>query len=144
MHRFVQQARRATPLLKRGYATETKAAESVPAETFNTSAFRTTAIVAAVGFVWFNVDQSIRNAGNKNVMTKWIEGLMTPSAENDKTNEAFAVKAQKLADYRLVYQEAQRAPITRARYPESFERSSPRALSAGVNADVSNVQVRTD
>ncbi|ORX55075.1 hypothetical protein DM01DRAFT_257652, partial [Hesseltinella vesiculosa] len=110
---------------------------------FNTSAWKATAVIVGASIVWYNVDQSIRNAGNKNVITKWIEGVMTPSDENDKMNQVFADNAQKLAEYRLVYQEAQRAPIHRMRYPESLERSSARALTTGGNVDVSDVKVNT-
>ncbi|CAO3583420.1 unnamed protein product [Absidia cylindrospora] len=69
---------------------------------------------------------------------------MTPSDENNKINESFYSNSQNLADYRLIYQEAQRAPIQRMRYPESFERSSPRALTAGAQMDLSDVKVRSD
>ncbi|KAI8096260.1 uncharacterized protein BX664DRAFT_323486 [Halteromyces radiatus] len=148
MQRFVHQARRLTPALQssRGYASQaTKSAgEQVPGETFATSAWKKTAIVVAIGAVWYNVDQSISNAGNKNIITKWVETAMTSSEENDKINASFYNHSQTLADYRLIYQDAQRAPVYRMRYPESFERCSPRALTAGAQADLSDVKIRSD
>ncbi|CAO3597044.1 unnamed protein product [Absidia cylindrospora] len=149
MQRFVHQARRLTPsvhTLNRGYASQAskKAGEEFPAETFGTSAWKKTAIVVALGAVWYNVDQSLAKSGNKNIVTKWVEFVMTPSDENNDINESFYSHSQNLADYRLVYQEAQRAPIHRMRYPESFERASPRALTAGSQMDLSDVKIRSD
>ncbi|CAO3651367.1 unnamed protein product [Cunninghamella echinulata] len=149
MQQFVNRASRlgsSVKTMKRTYASEASksAGEEFPAETFGTSAWRNTAIVVALGAVWYNVDESISNAGNKNVITKWIENLMTPSDENDKINEGYLNNSNKLAEYRLIYQEAQRPPIYRMRYPESFDRASPRALTAGNQADLSDLKIRND
>ncbi|KAI8330064.1 hypothetical protein BC941DRAFT_441413 [Chlamydoabsidia padenii] len=141
MHRFASQARRLT----RGYATvKQTTAEEFPAETFATSAWKKAAAVVALGAVVYNVDQSMAKSGSKNVITQWVELVMTPTEKNNQVNEAFYTNSQNMADYRLVYQEAQRAPIHRMRYPESFERASPRALTAGAQMDLSDVKVRSD
>ncbi|ORZ13135.1 hypothetical protein BCR42DRAFT_419261 [Absidia repens] len=109
MHRFSQQAcqlTRPVNTLSRRYTSQTSknAGEVYPAESFSTSAWKKTAIVFAIGSVWYNVDQSIANAGNKNVFTKWVEYCMTPSDENNKINESFYSNSQSLTDYRLIYQ----------------------------------------
>ncbi|SAM03029.1 hypothetical protein [Absidia glauca] len=123
MNRFASQARRLTT--SRGYATATKSTEDFPAETFATSAWKKAAAVVALGAVWYNVDQSMTASGTKNVVTKWVESVMTPSEENNAVNEAFYTNSQNMADYR------------------SFERASPRALTAGTQMDLSDVKVRS-
>ena len=47
-------------------------------------------------------------------------------------------------NFRLISQDAQRPPIYRMRYPESFERASARGLTAGSQADLSDLKVRSD
>ncbi|KAF7730715.1 hypothetical protein EC973_001664 [Apophysomyces ossiformis] len=128
---------------RRGYASNANTQE-FPAETFG-KFWRNVALVAAAGVVWFKVDEHITGAGEqKHPFTKWIEAVMTPSEENDRLTAVTLDAAGKIADYRLVTQEAQRAPIYRIRNPESFERASPRALSAGLQADLSDLKIRSD
>ncbi|CAO3640303.1 unnamed protein product [Cunninghamella blakesleeana] len=69
---------------------------------------------------------------------------MTQSQEKDEISAKFLENSNRLAEYRLIYQDAQRAPIYRMRYPEAFERRSPRALVAGNNCDISDVKIRND
>ncbi|KAJ8663040.1 hypothetical protein O0I10_001217 [Lichtheimia ornata] len=128
-------------IARRTYATK-QAGESFPEESFNSSIWRNTVIAVAAGALWLRFDNSSED--NKHLFTKWIEGLMTSSEKMDSlSNEALA-QAEKLAEYRLIAQDAQRAPIYRMRYPEGFERASPRGLIAGQQADLSDLKVRTD
>ncbi|CAO3636152.1 unnamed protein product [Cunninghamella echinulata] len=80
----------------------------------------------------------------KHPITRWIEYHMTQSQEKDQIAAEFLENSNRLAEYRLLYQEAQRPPIYRMRYPEAFERRSPRALVTGNNCDVSDVNIRKD
>ncbi|KAG0166366.1 hypothetical protein DFQ28_008291 [Apophysomyces sp. BC1034] len=132
-----------TPTLKRGYASDVEQT-LILGKAFG-KLWRNVALVAAAGVVWFKVDEHITSSGEqKHPFTKWIESGMTSSDENDRVAAETLVAAGKIADYRLITQDAQRAPIYRMRYPESFERASPRALSAGLHADLSDLKVRSD
>ncbi|ORX61989.1 SelR-domain-containing protein [Hesseltinella vesiculosa] len=113
-----------------------------PEENFSTNAWRNFLIVVVGAAVWYRVDQRWTDQGEeKHPFQRYIEYHMTNREDKDRFAAEQLEKAEKMADYRLVYQEAQRAPIHRMRYPESFERASPRALSAGANSDVSQIQV---
>ncbi|KAI8997439.1 hypothetical protein BDB01DRAFT_892976 [Pilobolus umbonatus] len=130
----------------RSYASESKAAtQHFPEETFNGAAWRNALIAVAAGLVWYRVDQHITHSGDdKHPVTRWIEYHMTSSAENDKINSANLEGALAAAEYKLFAQEAQRPPIYRMRYPETFERASPRGISAGTSLDLTGVKIRTD
>ncbi|KAI9320503.1 hypothetical protein BX666DRAFT_2024155 [Dichotomocladium elegans] len=130
-------------LARRTYATK-HTAETFPEETFNASIWRNTVIAIAAGAAWFKLDQSMTGEEGKHPITKYIESVMTSSSEMDKFNNAKLDEASKLAEYRLIAQDAQRAPIYRMRYPESFERASPRGLVTGAQADLSDLKVRYD
>ncbi|KAG0163764.1 hypothetical protein DFQ30_011044, partial [Apophysomyces sp. BC1015] len=108
---------------------------------FNGNIWRNTIIAVIAGVAWFRIDQRITDQGEeKHPFTKWIEYRMTSSDEMDRLNNENMEASGKIAEYRLITQDAQRAPIYRMRYPESFERASPRALSAGTHADLSDLK----
>ncbi|ORY98757.1 hypothetical protein BCR43DRAFT_471139 [Syncephalastrum racemosum] len=133
---------------RRGYASESAskhAGQEFPEESFGNNVWRNATLLAIAGVVWYRVDQHLTGQGDdKHPFTKWIEYHMTPSSENDRFNQATLEEAEKLAEYRLIAQDAQRAPIYRMRYPESFERASPRGLQVGLQCDLSDLKVRTD
>ncbi|KAI8379063.1 uncharacterized protein BYT42DRAFT_567283 [Radiomyces spectabilis] len=132
--------------LRRGYASQTKnAGDQFAEESFGANIWRNTVLVAIAGVVWYRVDQYITHSGEeKHPITKWIEYHMTPSEENDRATDAQLDRAGKLAEYRLIAQEAQRPLIYRMRYPESFEMASPRGLTAGTHVDLSDLNIRRD
>ncbi|KAI8374945.1 hypothetical protein EDC96DRAFT_497364 [Choanephora cucurbitarum] len=131
----------------RGYATESKqATQEFPVESFGTNAWRNGVIAVVAGLVWFRVDQHMTGSGDeKHPFTRWIEyRMMTTAEENDKVNHTNLAGAEAAAQYKLFYQEAQRSPIHRMRYPEAFERASPRGLAAGNQVDLSDLKIRSD
>ncbi|SAM09717.1 hypothetical protein [Absidia glauca] len=128
---------------KRWASTESTSNEAVKEETFSNNVWRNTIILAIAGVVWYRVDERMTDQGDeKHPFTRWIEFHMNKSHENDEIAQANLDNANKIAEYRLVYQDAQRPPIYRMRYPEAFERASPRALVAGTHCDLSDVNVR--
>ncbi|KAI8338867.1 hypothetical protein BC941DRAFT_421435 [Chlamydoabsidia padenii] len=130
-------------ITRRWASTEPASGEAVTEETFGNNVWRNTIVLAIAGVIWYRVDERLTDQGDeKHPFTRWIEFHMNKSHENDEIAEAQLANANKIADYRLVYQEAQRPPIHRMRYPESFERASPRALVAGTHCDLSDVNVR--
>ncbi|GAA5815351.1 hypothetical protein MFLAVUS_008858 [Mucor flavus] len=137
-----------TPIrqVARSYATESKqAAQHFPEESFGGNAWRNGVIAVVAGVAWYRIDQHITHSGDeKHPFTKWIEYRMTPSEENDSINQANLAGATAAAEYKLFAQDAQRAPIYRLRYPESFENASPRGLITGNQADLSDLKIRTD
>ncbi|KAI8877498.1 hypothetical protein K501DRAFT_260325 [Backusella circina FSU 941] len=127
----------------RSYAS--KATETFPEESFSGKAWRNGLIAIVAGAIWYRADQHITHSGDdKHPFTRWIEYHMNQSGENDRVNQANLDSASAAAEYRLFYQEAERAPIHRMRYPESFERASARALTTGVNCELSDVKIRSD
>ncbi|CAO3681061.1 unnamed protein product [Rhizopus microsporus] len=113
--------------------------------TFGTNAWRNT-LIAVVGLAaWYRIDQHVTQSGDeKHPFTKWIEYHMTSSEEKDNLNAAKLAAAEAVAEYKLFYQDAQRPPIYRMRYPESFERASPRGLTTGNQVDLSDLKIRQD
>ncbi|KAL0094837.1 hypothetical protein J3Q64DRAFT_1829291 [Phycomyces blakesleeanus] len=136
-------------ILKRSYASEhgsaKHATESFPEERFSSNVWRNSLLTIIAGVVFYRVSEHVTGQGEeKHPFTKWIEYRMTPSTEMDRINTENLEAAEKLAEYRLVYQDAQRAPIYRMRYPESFERASARGLTAGSHADLTDLKIRSD
>ncbi|KAI9305342.1 hypothetical protein BJ944DRAFT_161930, partial [Cunninghamella echinulata] len=112
---------------------------------FDNKVWRNTLIVAVGAIVWYRIDERLTDQGDeKHPITRWIEYHMTQSQEKDQIAAEFLENSNRLAEYRLLYQEAQRPPIYRMRYPEAFERRSPRALVTGNNCDISDVNIRKD
>ncbi|EIE81895.1 hypothetical protein G6F47_010979 [Rhizopus delemar] len=130
----------------RYFASESKqSAHHYPQETFGTNAWRNGVAIVVAGFVWYRIDQHLTQSGDeKHPFTRWIEYHMTTSEENDSINAAQLAGAEAAAEYKLLAQDAQRPPIYRMRYPESFERASPRALVTGNQTDLSDLKVRID
>lgn len=130
----------------RSYGTESKhAAQHFPEESFGGNAWRNGLIAVIAGVAWYRIDQHVTHSGDeKHPFTKWIEYHMTTSEEKDSTNQANLISATAAAEYKLFAQEAQRAPIYRMRYPEAFERASPRGLTAGNQVDLSDLKIRSD
>ncbi|ORZ14666.1 hypothetical protein BCR42DRAFT_353992 [Absidia repens] len=127
----------------RRWASTESSAEVTKEETFGNNVWRNTILLAIAGVVWYRVDQRMTDQGEeKHPFTRWIEFHMNKSHENDQIAQANLENANKIAEYRLVYQDAQRPPIYRMRYPESFERASPRALVAGTHCDTSDMVIR--
>ncbi|CAM0138834.1 hypothetical protein VKS41_005952 [Umbelopsis sp. WA50703] len=134
---------------RRGYATEhVKHAGEQPKfqpETFGSNAWRNTMFVVIAGLVWYRVDQHITTSGDeKHPITKWVEYHMTPATENDRVASEHLDHAVSKAEDRLLFQEAQRAPVYRMRYPEAFERASPHAIAVGSQVDLSDLKVKTN
>ncbi|KAG1172796.1 hypothetical protein G6F70_006276 [Rhizopus microsporus] len=130
----------------RSFASETKqSTEKFSQESFGTNAWRNT-LIAVVGLAaWYRIDQHVTQSGDeKHPFTKWIEYHMTSSEEKDNLNAAKLAAAEAVAEYKLFYQDAQRPPIYRMRYPESFERASPRGLTTGNQVDLSDLKIRQD
>ncbi|KAI9313533.1 hypothetical protein BX666DRAFT_2030315 [Dichotomocladium elegans] len=146
--RFFSSARLASRAVsRRTYATHHHDTTNAvfPEETFNANIWRNAVLAAIAGVAWYRIDQHITDLGEeKHPFTKWIEYHMTPAAEKDKFNNEALDRASQLAEYRLIAQDAQRAPVYRMRYPEAFERASPRGLVTGQQADLSDLKVRTD
>ncbi|KAI8086194.1 uncharacterized protein BX664DRAFT_335143 [Halteromyces radiatus] len=150
---FVQLLRSQTPRLKHStslrtviskrWASTNTTGEAVKEETFNNNVWRNTILLAIAGFIWYRIDERVTDQGDeKHPVTNWIEYHMNKSQDNDQIAETNFDNAKKIAEYKLVYQDAQRPPIYRMRYPETFERSSPRALVTGNNCDLSDVKIR--
>ncbi|KAI9275501.1 hypothetical protein BDA99DRAFT_431415 [Phascolomyces articulosus] len=136
----------ARQMARRTFASDAKdASPKFAEETFNGNIWRNTAIAIIAGVVIYRVDQHLTKQGDeKHPVTKWIEYHMESSDDMDKLNQQKLDEASKLAEYRLVAQDAQRAPIYRLRNPESFERASPRGLVTGNQVDLSDLKVRSD
>ncbi|KAG2218062.1 hypothetical protein INT45_007225 [Circinella minor] len=133
-------------ITRRNFASDAKdASPKFAEETFNGNIWRNTVIAVIAGVAIYRIDQHLTNQGEeKHPFTKWIEYHMESSEDMDKFNQQKLDDASKLAEYRLVVQEAQRAPIYRLRNPESFERASPRGLVTGQQVDLSDLKVRSD
>ncbi|KAI7863078.1 hypothetical protein BDF14DRAFT_1847593 [Spinellus fusiger] len=137
-------------VIKRTYASHPtppkQTAEIFPVEGYNSSLWRNTILAIVGAVVLYRVGEHVTDQGEeKHPLTRWIEyRMMTTSSEMDRKNTEFLSAAEEKTEYRLIYQEAQRAPIHRMRYPESFERASIRGLTAGGNADLSDLKIRTD
>ncbi|KAI9483738.1 MAG: hypothetical protein EXX96DRAFT_606700 [Benjaminiella poitrasii] len=131
----------------RNYASESKqtVSEHFPEETFGGNAWRNGLIAVIAGLVWYRVDQHITHSGDdKHPFTRWIEYHMSTADEKDSINQAQLAAAEAAAKYKLFAQDAQRPPIYRMRFPEVFERASPRGLTAGNQVDLSDLTVRYD
>ncbi|CEP15918.1 hypothetical protein [Parasitella parasitica] len=130
----------------RNYASESKqTTQSFPEESFGGNAWRNGAIAIVAGLIWYRVDQHITHSGDeKHPFTRWIEYRMTSAEQNDAFNQAKLASAEAAAEYKLFVQDAQRAPIYRMRYPEAFERHSPRGYTAGTQVDLTDLKVRSD
>ncbi|KAI9364776.1 hypothetical protein BD770DRAFT_433525 [Pilaira anomala] len=129
----------------RSYATETKqAAQHFPEESFGGNAWRNGVIAVVAAVAWYRIDQHITQGDEKHPFTKWIEYRMSSAEEKDNINQANLAGAEAAAEYKLFAQDAQRAPIYRMRYPESFERASPRALVTGNQVDLTDLKIRSD
>ncbi|CDS13174.1 hypothetical protein LRAMOSA05352 [Lichtheimia ramosa] len=142
--RFASIARRA---FTRNYtsANSQQAGKAFREENFDSNIWRNTALAVIAGVAWYRIDQHVTELGEeKHPFTKWIEYHMSTSAEKDQQNTEALEKASQLAEYKLISQDAQRAPIYRMRYPESFERASPRGLVTGQQADLSDITIRRD
>ncbi|KAI8384326.1 uncharacterized protein BYT42DRAFT_562147 [Radiomyces spectabilis] len=148
--RFISRVKApAQHIIKRGYASEHHAAQnagqSLSEESFNAGIWKKTVAVVALGAVWYQVDQHLTSSGeNKHPLTRWMASHMVSDAENDRVAVEALDNAGKLAARRLITQEAQRAPMYRMRYPESFEAASPRALTGGTHVDLSDLKIRSD
>ncbi|KAL1930867.1 hypothetical protein VTP01DRAFT_10004 [Rhizomucor pusillus] len=131
---------------RRSYASEAAKELQFPEETFGTNAWRNTLLAVIAGFVWYRVDQHITGQGEeKHPFTKWIEyRMITPSAEKDRLNNESLDEANKFAEHRLLTQTAQRPPVYRMRYADSFHNASPRGASAGLQCNLSDLKVRSD
>ncbi|KAI8066319.1 hypothetical protein BC940DRAFT_320028 [Gongronella butleri] len=121
-------ARLATRATQRRWASTEQTSTQQTEESFSTNAWRNALIVAVGAVVWYRIDERLTDQGEeKHPFTKWIEyNLLSNSSDNDRFAAEQLEKAHKIADYK------------------AFERSSPRALTAGANCDVTNVQIRTN
>ncbi|OZJ04473.1 hypothetical protein BZG36_02680 [Bifiguratus adelaidae] len=127
---------------QRSYASQSNTADPrFPEETFG-KIWRNAALLVLVGATWYQVDKALARSHGGHPITQWLKDNMTKEDEWQRINEKHLEQAVSAAEDKLLFQEAQRAPIFRMRYPESFEQASPHAISVGSQADVSDVNVK--
>ncbi|EPQ29242.1 uncharacterized protein PFL1_02997 [Pseudozyma flocculosa PF-1] len=75
-------------------------------------------------------------------LTRYIEHWTTPSSVWKERNLRHLEMAREKAEERLLLQDAERPPVHRLRFPQTFEQASPHNIAPGTQADLSGLKIK--
>ncbi|PWN90094.1 hypothetical protein FA10DRAFT_104031 [Acaromyces ingoldii] len=79
---------------------------------------------------------------NRPFLTRYMDYYFTPASFWKERNERHLDYVRERAEEKLLFQDAERPPIHRLRYPSTFEQASPHRISAGDQVDLSDLHVK--
>ncbi|SPO26265.1 uncharacterized protein UTRI_02541 [Ustilago trichophora] len=87
-------------------------------------------------------EDNLHTDAQKPWLTRYIEHWSTPSSVWKERNARHLELAKQKAEERLLFQDAERPPVHRLRYTESFEQASPHAIATGSQVDLSDLKIK--
>ncbi|CAO1613787.1 unnamed protein product [Parajaminaea phylloscopi] len=79
---------------------------------------------------------------NRPFLTRYIENWMTPSDVLKQRSEKHLAFSKERAEDKLFFQDAERPPVHRLRFPQTFQQSSPHSRPVGAGADLSDLKIK--
>ncbi|UZJ51201.1 hypothetical protein CBS101457_000521 [Exobasidium rhododendri] len=140
--------------------------EHYPSEGFNSPIWRNTLLlaIASAGIYRFSIthadphparssssgrsapgnesEDDTNDDDNRPFLTRYIDYYSTPAQFWKERNERHLDFVREKAEERLLFQDAERPPVHRLRYANTFEQASPHCLAVGAQADLSDLKVK--
>ncbi|KDN51380.1 hypothetical protein K437DRAFT_254787 [Tilletiaria anomala UBC 951] len=89
-------------------------------------------------------DDSEEAADTRPFLTRYIAYYTTPADVWKRRNAKHYELVKEEAEKKLFFQDAERPPVHRFRYPQTFEQASPHGLPVGAQVDLSDLKVKTE
>ncbi|PWZ02157.1 hypothetical protein BCV70DRAFT_198439 [Testicularia cyperi] len=142
------------------------AEEEYPAETFGAPIWRYTILGLIAGFGLYRIstlhadphpsrasssgrsapgnesEDNLHDQIEKPWLTRYIEAWTAPTSVWKERNARHLELVKEKAEERLLFQDAERPPVHRLRFPQIFEQASPHAVGAGTQVDLSDLKVK--